>query len=104
MKQALPRRKLDELHIRHLMAVLRRRWKIVAMALMIGIAFATAFELYFPAKYESSAQLLVMRKDPRLAARGMESTGDTEVRVTEELLATHMQMIQSRSIVEGAKA
>jgi polysaccharide biosynthesis transport protein len=95
--------KQDDWQLQHVMAILRRRRKIVIAAALIGGAFAITFQLFCPRRYESKSQLLVMRKDPRLAARGVEGGGgDFEVKVTEELLATHMQLLQSRSLVDGA--
>ncbi|MEM7312328.1 MAG: polysaccharide biosynthesis tyrosine autokinase, partial [Planctomycetota bacterium] len=49
-------------------------------------------------------QLLVMRKDPKLAAQGVGGSGDSEAQVSEELLATQMQILQSRRIVGDALA
>ena len=92
----------DEWNFRHLMQILKRRKSVLVGAIAAGIIFAVVFHLVCPRKYESKAQLLVMRKDARLAARGVDAGGDSEVRVTEDLLATHMQMLQSRSLVDNA--
>ena len=92
------------LTIPKVIAIFKKRWKIVIAAGVIGAAFAITFQLLAPKKFESHAKLLVMKKDPRLAAKGLgpEGHGDSEVRITEEVLATHMQILQSRSIVESA--
>ncbi len=102
MKPSVPQRPHDEFHVSQIAVILRKRWVIVAAAVAVGAALTIGLQVLSTRKYESSAQLLVMRKDPRLAAKGVDTTGESEVRVTEELLATHMQMLQSRSIVESA--
>ncbi|WP_162130535.1 polysaccharide biosynthesis tyrosine autokinase [Schlesneria paludicola] len=91
--------------MRQLLVIAKRRWGYLAMALMLGVAVASAYYVVTPPKYESTAVMLVMKKDSRLAARGVDGGGEaSEVRVTEELMATHMQMLQSRSMVDGALA
>lgn len=82
--------------------IVRDRWPIAAFSLLVGVALAVVFQLFFPPKYESTSQILVMKKDARLAAKGMESGSEGELRVTEDILATHMQLLQSRTIVDAA--
>ncbi len=94
----------DEFHIFQIAKILKKHWMVVVAAGMAGLGAAIAIQLFTPPKFESSAQLLIMRKDARLAAKGLTegNSNESEVKVTEEMLATHMQMIQSRSIVDGA--
>ncbi|MDB5348570.1 MAG: hypothetical protein JWP89_6947 [Schlesneria sp.] len=101
-KSTKPPKVRNELNFRKLVQIMRKRWAIIAVAVAAGATFAVVFQLVCPRKYESKSQLLVMRKDPRLAARGVESGSDSELKVTEDLLATHMQLLQSRSMVDGA--
>jgi len=85
-----------------LMHTIRRRWRWLAGGMGVGGILAVAFYLAAPVKYESSAQILLMQKDSKLAAKGVESKSESESRVSEDLLATHMQIIQSAHIVNSA--
>ena len=102
MKNTQPHPKPNEFQLAQLLGILKRRWGICAVALAIGISVAVAIDLYAPRSYESLAQLLVMRKDAKLAAGGIQSTNESESKVTEELLATHMQLVQSRNVINSA--
>lgn len=79
----------------------RRRWTIilsvVACWLLAGLYYVVA-----PPVYESESQLLVMQKDPTLATGGVGVAEDAQAAVTEDLLATQMQLLQSRRIVAEA--
>jgi capsular exopolysaccharide synthesis family protein len=55
-----------------------------------------------PPTYESSAEILLMPKDPALAARGVESGHNVDATLSTDLLATHMILIKSPIIVEEA--
>lgn len=102
MKNSPASPKPVEFRLSHVFAILRRRWLTCAVSLMFGAGIAVAVQTLAKRSYESSAKLLIMRKDARLAARGLENSSDPENKVTEELLATHMQMVQSRNVVIGA--
>lgn len=80
-----------------------RRWAWMAAGVGGGIALGVVYFLLATVKYESTAQVLVMRKDSKLAARGVENNNnDSEARVSEDLLATHVQIFQSPQIVGTA--
>lgn len=103
MKKTTPAPAQHELHVRQILKLARRRWGILVIALFMGSGVASAYYFLTSPKYESTTQLLVMKKDSRLAAKGVDGSGEAaEVRVTEELMATHMQMLQSRTMVDGA--
>ena len=80
---------------------LRRRWPLIALGLIVGWGLGAAYMYFASVKYESSAQILVMRKDSKLATQG-DASSQSESAVNEDLLATHMQIIQSREIVGEA--
>src|SRR5262245_22196774 len=82
--------------------VLRRRWLSILMSLCAGFGIGALYYATAQIKYESSAQILVMRKDPKLATSGVDASSQTEEGVSEDLLATHMQLLQSREIVGAA--
>ncbi|MEO8496256.1 MAG: Wzz/FepE/Etk N-terminal domain-containing protein, partial [Planctomycetota bacterium] len=88
-----------DLQVVDLLGVLRRHWLIMAGCLGLAWAAAAAYFLLVPPTFESRSQLLVMLKDPRLATTGVSNSRDAQATVTEELLSTQMQIIQSRRIV-----
>jgi succinoglycan biosynthesis transport protein ExoP len=93
---------LPGIGLQDLMRMVQRR--IVLLASCVGVCVAVSLLYYFLAaeKFESSAQILVMKKDSKLAARGAEGNDESDTRVSEDLLATHMQILQSRQIVGQA--
>ena len=84
------------------MALVRRRWGWVAFGLLLGWGVAIGYFFVAQAKYESRAQILVMCKDPRLATSGVQGTKESESEVSEDLLATHIQLVQSKRLVSQA--
>ena len=82
--------------------MLRRRWKMVAIGGAVGIVLALLYFMVATVKYESSARVLVMKKDAKLPTKGVESNGESDPRVSEDLLSTHMQIVSSRAIVQSA--
>lgn len=84
--------------------VAKRRWVSLAVGLLAGLALGAAYYVVTAVKYESAAQILVMRKDPKLATRGVDASEQSEEGVSEDLLATHIQLLQSREIVGQALA
>jgi capsular exopolysaccharide synthesis family protein len=82
--------------------ILRRRWKLLTCGLLVGWALGAAYYATATVKYESKAQILVMRKDPRMTSTRGDNSDHTEASVTEDLLSTHMQILQSPEIVGTA--
>ena len=82
--------------------VLHRRWKYLAGGVALGLGLAIAYYCVASTKYESMAQILIMKKDSTLPARGVEKQTDNASQVSEDLLATHMQIVQSPQIVRTA--
>lgn len=76
-----------------------RHWLLLAGGLVVGWSLGVAYYLLATPQYESSAQILVMRKDPRLATTGVQGAREDESKVSEDMLATHMQVVQSKRIV-----
>ena len=79
--------------------LLRRKWLIVAAGL-VGLMLGAAYFLLLPPKYESRAEVLLMRSDAGAMTMGGNEGGDSTV--TEQLLATHMKLIHSRRMIEAA--
>jgi len=82
--------------------VLRRRWILMVLWLTVGWGAAVAYWRFTPPMYESSVQVLVMRKNPSLPTSGVQHSAELESKISEDLLATHMQIVQSRRIVAQA--
>ncbi|WP_166831368.1 polysaccharide biosynthesis tyrosine autokinase [Thalassoroseus pseudoceratinae] len=83
-----------------ILQILKRRWAVLVVAVALGWAASVAYWYLTPPTYESAAQLMIMRRDPRLATRGVQD-GQTGG-VGEDILATHMQLLQSPRIVKDA--
>lgn len=82
------------------LSFLRRRWLRIGIGTALGILALVAYWWYAPPIYESTAEIFVMRKDT--AAVGVEAGNPSETAVNEELLATHMKLMQSKSIIQSA--
>ncbi len=82
----------------NLMAVLKRRKELVAISCILGSVLGLAYYFFLPPAYESRAEILLMQNDYRSTSSDPTSTEN----VTEELLATHMKIIQSKRIVSKA--
>ncbi len=95
---------LSEFGLANLAAIVRRRWGWVALSLILCWGLSAAYLVSTKPNYESVAQVLVMRKDPKLATSGVQGSNETESRVSEDLLATHIQLVQSKRIVKQALA
>ena len=84
-----------------LLELLKRQWWVVACAVLLSVGGAVGYWYYTPPTYESKAQLLIMAKDSRLATAGVQGRADSGT-VSENALATHMQILQGRKNVEQA--
>ncbi len=82
--------------------ILYRRRRVLMICLPACWLVGVAYWMNTPATYESSAEILVMRKNPRLAAAGFLEEGPEEPRISKEFLATQMRIIQSQRIVSSA--
>lgn len=84
------------LNIWHLIKV---GWFNILIFVVLGWILASAYFVTADSQFESKAQLYVMRKDSSLATQGVTGTSN-EASVSEDLLATQMQIIQSRRILK----
>lgn len=82
--------------------ILRRRWKGVVLSLAIGLWCGGVYYLAAPPVYESTAQVLVIQKDPNLPARGTDKEASFESDQFSRLLSTHMQLVVSPRIIRQA--
>lgn len=97
---------LENQHTKHvddaalnLVSILFRNKGLLVISTFAGIALGVCYFLLLPPKYESRAELLLMRNDSGSIASG--NTG-SESTVSSDLLATHLKLIQSNRIVTKA--
>ncbi|MFO1064475.1 MAG: polysaccharide biosynthesis tyrosine autokinase [Pirellulales bacterium] len=82
-----------------ILGIVRRRFWWLVLSCILGLGVGSAYYFLTPKKYESRAELLLMQNDSGDMASG---TKNSESSVSEELLATHMKIIQSNRIVAAA--
>jgi capsular exopolysaccharide synthesis family protein len=84
-----------------LATIAKRKWGWLVFGLLLGIAGGVAYWRYAPQQFVSRGEILVMRKGA-MASVTSEASSPTEDQVNEDLLATHMRLIQSAKIVGSA--
>lgn len=82
-----------------LLAILNRRKGLLLASSVFGLLAGVAYLFLTPPTYESTAQVLLMQNDSASMASEVSAAG---MSVSEELLATHMSLIQSRRLVGDA--
>lgn len=86
-----------------LLGLVRRRWGLIAFAVVLFTALATFYFLTATTIYESTTEILVIPKDTKLATTTATSNADLGLQSAgDELLATHMKIITSPAIIEKA--
>ncbi len=83
---------------------LRRRKWLMAFATCLGIAAGVAYWFLAPPEYKSTARILVLNKDPARATSTQDASGEKKEDVSENALATHLNIIKSDAIIEKALA
>ena len=81
-----------------LLAIINRRKAWLVLSCFVGLAFGSVYYFLSPKRYESRAELLLMQNDNE----PMSASGGVERDVSEELLSTHMKLVQSSRIVKRA--
>jgi polysaccharide biosynthesis transport protein len=84
----------------NILPVLRRRRGLLAASALLGVLAASAYYFLMPSQYESRAEILLMQNDSGAMASGV--SGGSSTSVSEELLATHMKIIQSKRVISRA--
>lgn len=84
--------------------IVGRRWVTILLCLVACWALSVVYFVLARPKYESTAELLIIRKDPKLAASGVDASRESESAVSEDLLATHMQIVRSQKILNESLA
>lgn len=85
-----------------LIRLLRRHWLLLISTISLGVLLAGVYFFLAPPIYESSSQLLLLPKDASLAARGVEGSKDQNSTISQDMLATHMMLVQSPRIIKPA--
>ncbi len=81
---------------------LLKRWPIVLLGCIIAGVLAALYWLVAPRVYESTVEILVMRKDPAMTAVTDPIPSDGRSDVAEDVLATHIRLLGSRRVVADA--
>lgn len=96
------RRDLNNLSLSYARLLLRRKWHWLAAGLVIGIGGMLAYWQRAPKQFVSRAEILVVQKDTGLTAVSSQDSRSSAPEVSEDVLATHMKLIQSSRIVRNA--
>ncbi len=83
----------------NLVSILYRNKGLLVISGLVGLSLGACYFFLLPPKFESRAELLLMRNDSGSIASG--NTG-SESTVSDDLLATHLKLIQSNRIVTKA--
>lgn len=83
----------------NVVSILFRNKGLIVISGLIGLTLGACYFFLLPPKYESRAELLLMRNDSGSIATGV---GGSESTVSGDLLATHLKLIQSNRIVTKA--
>ncbi len=79
----------------------RRKWSLV-FAAICGLTVGVCYMLFWPEKFQSTAQIMLMMNNS--GAMASSNSNGAQNDLSEELLATHIQIIQSPRIVGKALA
>ncbi len=83
------------------LAILRRRMQWIVLSGIVATAAAVSYFTLMPPRYESRAEILLMRND--MGASMMPgAAGTPSVDLSSELVANHMKVIQSKRVIENA--
>jgi uncharacterized protein involved in exopolysaccharide biosynthesis len=83
---------------------LRRCRFLIFFTTCLGIGAAVAYWFWAPEEYESFARILVLPKDPTMASATRETEKYERDDVSDDLLATHLELMRSDAVVEAALA
>lgn len=95
-----PRFAIKELAFNNLYEIARRRWKTLVAFQLLTISLAILYCFVGGQKYESTAQILVMKKNPTVVQE--HSTKEEEAKVSDDTLATQMGILHSAKVLNAA--
>jgi succinoglycan biosynthesis transport protein ExoP len=79
-----------------------RHLPLLVSCVFVGWIVAGVYFLLIPPTYESEADLLLMPKNPAMASGTLQSSQDINTTLSEDLLSTHLMLVQSPTIVKAA--
>lgn len=79
-----------------------KRWPVVALGCLIAGLLAAVYWVVAPRIYESSVEILVMKKDPAITSVSEPTPSDGRSDVVEDVLATHIRLLSSQRVIAGA--
>jgi len=97
---AAPRFAIKELALNNVYEIARRRWKTLVLFQVIMISLAIFYCFIGTQEYESSAQILVMRKNTSIVQEHSEKAEDAKV--SDDTLATQMGILHSPKVLIAA--
>ena len=91
--------KSESLMVNDLLAALSRHKGLIVLGSILGVLLGVLYMSFMPSKYESKATILLLQND---SASMASEVSHRNASLSEDLLATHIGIIQSRSIVTKA--
>ena len=85
-----------------LWTMVRRRYLLLGSSIFAGLLLAAAYYWLSKPSYESSTQILVIKKQATLPGHNSDAQRDFEQTVGEDLLATHILILKSPRVVQDA--
>ncbi|TWT65569.1 Tyrosine-protein kinase wzc [Crateriforma conspicua] len=87
-----------------LMGIVRRRYHLIALGVLVGATLALIFYLQQVPIYQSELSILVGQRSSEVASTGTGNFVEGSTTIQEEILSTHMELFSSRKIIEQAIA
>lgn len=87
----------DEINLSEVFQVVRRRWKLLVLGALVGLAIGMAYAATTTKLYTSSVQLSL---DAREAANARELTGLQTIGMSESEITTEIEVIRSQAVAE----
>jgi capsular exopolysaccharide synthesis family protein len=92
-----------DMSLMHVWDLIRRRKGFIAFGFVLGLALSCLYYFRATPMYQAEVEILVMRKDSNLPTQGTEGSGGFQRQVMyEDLLSTHLQLLQSPRIIKQA--
>ena len=85
-----------------IIGTLRRRYLHITLGVLIGATIATIYFFQQVPVYESGLTVLVGQRSSELATTGTNRGGNDATTLQDDILATHIELLTSRKIIENA--
>ncbi|OYP34111.1 GumC family protein [Rhodopirellula sp. MGV] len=82
--------------------ILRRRYHLIALGLLVGATLATIFYVKQKPVYQSSLAVLVGQRSSQLATTGVREASDNAVTIQDKILSTHIALMTSPKVLGQA--